>query len=489
MKKGLLFNIVDGLKWSTISQLVRQVLQYTTTIILVNLISPNDFGLMAMAVIVIGFLEIFKDLGLSSAVIQKENPSEDLKSSIFWINVSFGIIISLFIYLAAPLVAFLYNSNTVKPILEVLAITFSISGLSIIQKAIFEKELAFELLSKIELFASTAAFITAIMLAIYGYGVWSLVFQAIVNVFVSTSLLLFFSKWKPKFLFKYSEVKLVAHYSLNLLGFNAVNYFARNSDYFLIGKYLGENELGHYYLAYRLMLYPIQNITMVISRVLFPSFSLIKNDDNKFRYMYTQVTNGIALITFPMMTGLALVSYNFSEVFIKSGWDSNLVAQLIIILAPIGALQSVISTVGNIYQAKGKTNWMFRWSLFYTSITIIGFVIGLKWGVIGVAVCYLITNLLMLYPVFAIPFRLIDMKVFDFFKSFKETIYSVTIMGLIVFFISVITKNINNSSIRLLLQILMGIISYILFSIIINKDRISNIKHIISDYFQTSKRG
>lgn len=489
MKKGLLFNIVDGLKWSTISQIIRLILQYTTTIILVNLISPNDFGLMAMAVIVIGFLEIFKDLGLSSAVIQKENPSEDLKSSIFWINVSFGIMISLVIYLAAPIVAFLYNSNAVKPILEVLAITFSISGLSMIQKAIFEKELAFKLLSKIELSASTAAFITAIVLAIYGYGVWSLVFQAMVNVFVSTFLLLFFSKWKPKFLFKFSEVKLVAHYSLNLLGFNVVNYFARNSDYFLIGKYLGETELGHYYLAYRLMLYPIQNITMVISRVLFPSFSLIKNDDDKLRYMFTQVTNGIALITFPMMTGLALVSYNFSEVFIKSGWDTNLVAQLIIILAPIGALQSVISTVGNIYQAKGKTNWMLRWSLFYTSITVIGFLIGLKWGVIGVAVSYLVTNLLMLYPVFAIPFKLIDMKVFKFLYSFKETFFSVAIMGVIVLFISAINTDTYNSSLKLIMMILGGIFSYILLSVYINRGKILNIKNIFTEYLKLTKEG
>jgi PST family polysaccharide transporter len=444
---------------------------------------------MAMAVIVIGFLEIFKDLGLSSALIQKENPSDELKSSIFWISISFGIIISLLIYFTSPIVAFIYNSNSVKPILEVLAISFSISGLSIVQKAIFEKGLAFKLLAKIELFASTTGFITAITLAIYGYGVWSLVFQAIVNVFVSTVFLLFFSEWKPKFIFQPAEVKSVASYSLNLLGFNTVNYFARNSDYFLIGKYLGDNALGHYYLAYRLMLFPIQNITIVISRVLFPSFSLIKKDNFNFRKMYTEATNGIALITFPMMTGLALVSYNFTEVFINSSWNQNLIALLIIILAPIGALQSVISTVGNIYQAKGKTDWMFRWSLFYTAFTVSGFIIGLKWGVTGVAISYLITNILMLYPVFVIPFKLIDMKIINFFKSFKGTIFSVTIMGLIVFFVSAVTKNINNSSLRLLLPILTGIISYVLVSLIINKDRISNIKNIISEYYQSYREG
>lgn len=458
------------------------MLQYISTIILVNFLSPDDFGLMAMAVIVTGFLEIFKDLGIGSAVIQKENLSEKFLSSVFWLNIFLGAVITVIIFFSSQVISLFYNSPAVGPILKVLSVTFFISSFSILHKTLLEKKLAFNVITKVELTTAISGFMIAIFFAVFGYGVWSLVFQSLGSSFIGTILFWYYSEWKPTLMFKLQELKSIFRYSINLAAFNIVNYFARNGDYILIGKFLGDRELGHYYLAYRIMLYPVQNITIVISRVIFPSFAQIQKDDLKLRKSYQHLTNAIALLTFPMMFGLAVVSFNFTNVFFSSSWDHELLAGLILILAPIGAMQSIISTVGNLYQIKGKTDWMFRWSLFYTTITVSGFLIGIKWGVIGVAFAYLITNVLLLYPVFAIPLKLIKMPTFYFFKSFVPNILSVIAMCSLVFVFSFIIGDSVNNVFKFVISIILGVVSFSIFSLILNRENLMKFKSTISRY-------
>ena len=487
MSDGLLVDTVRGLKWSTISRISQQGLQYIATIILVGVLSPDDFGLMAMAMVVIGFLDIFKDLGTSSAIIKEENPSNELKCSLFWVNVGFGLLIFVIIYFASPLLAVLFNSSKVELVLQLLSLSFLFAGFSIQQKALLEKKMSFQILSLIELFSSAIAFLVAVYLALNGFGVWSLVWQVLSNTFLSTVLIWIFSNWKPGLLFKFSELRKITAYSANLVGFNIINYFARNGDYFLIGKFLGDHELGHYYLAYRIMLYPLRNITLVISRVIFPAFSKIQHENAKLREAYVRITNSIAIITFPMMAGLALVSFNFTEAFFGENWDTKLVAHIIIILAPVGALQSIISTVGNIYQVKGRTDWMFRWSLFASTLTLLGFIIGLKWGITGVAISYLITNVLMIFPVFMIPFKLINLSVVKFLISFKLTILSVVGMIVVLLCALYLIADKFNDIITLSILIILGIGSYLLISFSINKDKLIEIKSMVSKYYKVTK--
>ena len=475
MSDNLKSKTVKGLKWSSLSQITRQVLQYISTLVLVGVLPPEDFGLMSMALIITGFLEIFKDLGTGSALIQKESLSKKIIASIFWLNLGFGALIALVLYLISPLFALIYNVKEITSILQILSISFLIAGTSIIHKALLEKQLYFKELSIIELLSSFISFVIGIYLAISGYGVWSLVFQSLTYTSLNSLMLWIFSNWKPSFHFDIKDVKLLSSFSLNLTGFNIVNYFARNMDYFIIGKFLGDRPLGHYYLAYRIMLYPIQNITWVVSRVLFPSFSRIQNDNKRFKSAYIKITNSVALLTFPIMAGMAFLSHEFVATFFGRNWDVELVSMLIMILAPVGALQSVISTVGNIYQAKGRTDWMFKWSIFYSTFTIIGFFIGIRWGTIGVAYSYLITNLILIYPVFSIPFKLIELQPIKFFKSFASTFFAIAIMLGILYLSSSFIQNLNDLS-RLVILSFVGGSVYIIISFILNRKYLLELK-------------
>lgn len=472
---------LKGIQWSSISQISRQLLQYITTLILANLLKPGDFGLMAMALVITGFIDIFKDLGTSAAVIHLAEINKVLISSIFWLNIFFGILFTLIIFFAAPIIALFFNSTDIIPILKTLSILFFILSFGILPKSLMERDLDFNGLAKIEITSVLAGSILGILLAIMNYGVWSLVFQAIVNNFVFTILILINKRVFPGFEFSIFEIKTVSNYSLNLVGYNIFNYFVRNADYMIIGRYLGENQLGNYYLAYKIMLYPLQSVTTIISRVLFPLYSKLKNDLNRFKEIYLKSTHAIALLTFPMMIGMMAVSEFFVKSFFSNAWDTNLLIQLLIILAPVGLIQSIAATTGSIYMSTGKTNWMFGWGIFSGIITITGFIIGLQWGVIGIAVSYLITTLLLFYPVFFLPFKIIKLNFLKFLKNFWKILLSCIIMWFLVTIASNILLINLSSFYKLLIFIVIGLSSYVITIKIIDKENILYLKKLLSE--------
>ena len=252
-------------------------------IILARLLAPSDFGLLGMATLVIGFVNLFKDLGTSSAVIQSRDASEDLLSSVFWANVGFGALASLVLLATSSWIAAFYHQPRLTAILRVLALNFVISGLSILQQALFERKLQFKILARVEMTGVMVGAMVGVGSAFAGAGVWALVAQSISSTASISLLLWYFSDWRPRLIFHRGEINRVRSYSLNLLGFNVFNYFARNADYLLIGKFLGATLLGIYTLAYRMMLYPLQSITTVICRVMFPVYSKLQDDDASFR--------------------------------------------------------------------------------------------------------------------------------------------------------------------------------------------------------------
>ncbi|RLC21973.1 MAG: colanic acid exporter [Deltaproteobacteria bacterium] len=426
---------ISGIKWSSVSQFGKQGLSFVVTAILAHLLNPSDYGLIGMATVVIGFMQLFKDLGTSAAIIQRQNLSQTLISSIFWMNAGFGVLMMGLAWLIAPLISLFYYEPRLTLVLRVLSFSFFISGLSIVQNALLQKKLCFDMLTKSEIISAVFGSIIGITMAAKGFGVWSLVGQTITGNICLTICLWISSEWRPSRSFSCSEIRTISSYSLNLTGYSIFNYFARNADYIIIGRYLGAQDLGYYTLAYRLMLYPLQSVTSVIGRVLFPIFSQIQNDNERFRRVYLKICFSTALITFPMMAGLWVVSESFILSIFGEKWSS--VIPLLMILAPVGMIQSVGSTVGAIYQAKGRTDWMFRWGIATGTFASISFIIGMRWGIMGIAWTYFLVSLIVFaYPNFAIPFRLIELG----FQKFLSVLWRPFVCSMLMFSILLILQ-------------------------------------------------
>jgi PST family polysaccharide transporter len=216
-----------------------------------------------------------------------------------------------------------------------------------------------------------------------------------------------------------------------MAGFNIFNYFIRNADNLLIGRFLGAQALGYYTLAYLIMLYPLY-IAWGILRVSFPIFAQMQDDNVRFCYAYLRVIKMISMVTFPLMFGLWGLVEPFVLTVFQDKWSP--IIPLLLILVPLGLIQSIGTTVGTIYQAKGRADWMFKWGIFAGIVSVLAFIVGLGWGILGVAAAYTLTNLLILaYPNFAIPFKLIDLSMPRFLQSlWRQFICSLIMLGAIL---------------------------------------------------------
>ncbi len=459
-KHALTTKTVGGIGWSGISQVIRLLFQLGITAILARLITPNDFGLLAMVVIFTNFARIFCDFGLSAALIQRKRLTEEHLSSIFWINVLTGLILAVILAALAPAIAHFYNESRLISIVVVLASTFLISSFGIVQTALFTRELKFRLLVIVEILGVAISGTAAVVLAFSGLGVWSLVWQQVVSSFVIVILLWAFSSWKPKFLFRWQRAKELLGFGLNLTGFSFVNYFSRNLDNLLIAKFLGASPLGFYNLAYQLLLFPLANLSHVVGRVMFPSLSIIQDDKTKVRYAYMKATRYIAAITFPLMIGLLVIAPQFIRVIFGPQWERSIFMVQILALAAL--LQSIGTLNGNIYWSQGRTDIQFKVGIIFTILTAFGFVIGLRWDVEGVAIAYAIVTFLLAYPSLAIPFKLIDLKFSHFVRQF-DSISSATIgMGGIVFALRFLLQDTLGTAnwITLISTVALGVASY-----------------------------
>lgn len=472
----LLQKTVTGVKWNLASQGTQQVAQLLTTIVLARLLQPYDFGLVGMAIVVIGFLSLFKDLGTSAAVIQTREVTEELLSSVFWANTAFGCLITIMLAAAAPLAALFFHEPRVTAILRVLSLSFVISASSILQKTIFERELEFRITARAEAVGVIAGAVIGITSALMGAGVWALVAQSLTTASVVSVLLWSLSDWRPKMLFHWEEIRRVSRYSLNLTGFNTVNYLARNADYLLIGRFLGATSLGVYTLAYRIMLYPLQTVTTVTSRVMFPAYSQLQDDNARFRSVYLRTVAMTALVTFPMMVGIFTIAQPFVLSIFGENWA--IVIPLIKILAPVGLMQSILATIGTIYQAKGRTTEFFVWGVASSSLIVAGFLVGLRWGVLGVATSYAIVMLVIIIPGFAIPFHFIDLRLTTLVASLVRPLAASILMALVVMAVSTVLTHIAQLA-ALQLLVATGVIAYIAGSWFVNRDQFRQVLALI----------
>jgi PST family polysaccharide transporter len=427
---GLKKRTVKGIGWAMSSQLLKVVLALAISSILAHLLHPEDFGLIAMAMVFINLVGLLNDMGLQSALIQKKEGGDAYASSAFWLNLAEGVLLSLAVAALAPAIARFYGESRLSPMIMAISPTFAVTSLGMIQGALLQKKLEFRMLAVADVLSVLAAGGAAVALAYGGAGAWSLVAQALVAAAIYTCIVFAASGWKPSMRFAWKPAGELLGYGLPLMGSSFVNYFNRNLDNMLIGKFLGGEQLGYYSLAYKLLLFPLQNVSSTLGRVMFPALALIQEDHAKVRDAYLKATRYIAAVTFPMMAGLALTAPQFVRVVFGPQWERSVF--LVQVLAGVGLIQSIGTTVGWIYLSQGRTDILFKWNLFALAVASASFALGLLWDIEGVACSYATASLLLAYPLFAIPFRLIGLRFKSFWGNLGRAAACTAMMGAVV---------------------------------------------------------
>ena len=309
---------LKGIGWVSFAQIITQIIQFIVSVVLARLLFPKDFGMIAMIVVFSNFINVFQGLGMGSSIVQKKDLDGDHINSIFWIVTGLGLFLTMLMIGVSPIIAHFYKQPQLLKLSMALGMTFFITSLGIVPRSLFGREMQFKVLSLINIIAVSFAGLLAIFLAFKGFGVWSLIYRQIALVTLGSLLLLIIRKWKPTFSFQWSKIETMFKFGINLTGASFTNYFKRNLDNLLIGKFLGAQALGYYNFSYNIMLYPLGRISGVLSQVFFPALSKIQENLSRIREVYKKATFFISVITFPLMIGLFVLAPEFVRAVFKT---------------------------------------------------------------------------------------------------------------------------------------------------------------------------
>ena len=459
--RSLSHKTASGVAWISLFQIARQLLQVCSVSVLARKVPPSGYGLVAMAVVIIAFLECVRDAGIGSALVREREVSDDLAATVFWLTCGLGIFVTLIMIAVSWPAARFFREPQVATVLQFLSIGFFMGTTGVVPLAMLNREMAFRKVALAQTAGAVSGTVVAVTVALAGGKVWSLVSGSITTVTVATLAIWIASPFRLKAVFRPSDARHMLSFGLNLSGANVLNYFSRNADNLLVGKFLGSGPLGFYQMGYMLMTYPIQNFAAVVAQVVYPALSKIQDDHERFRAAYLRSCRLIGLLTFPLMLGLAVTAQPFVRVFLGARWMP--VAGLLIVFAPLGAAQSIYATVGLIYNTQGRSDVLLRWWMFAGVMYVGSFALGLRWGILGVAGCYAFVWLLLMVPSFMIPFRLVELSGKQFLRTLWPTIWMSFVMAAITeaWLQGLRRLGIQNAPVELISTVMLGIVVYL----------------------------
>lgn len=396
LKTNLGGRTVRGGAVTIVSQGIKFLLGIGTTVVLARLLTPEDYGLIGMVIVITGFVSMFKDLGLSNATIQREEINAEQISTLFWFNVALSISIMLLMAALAPAVSWFYSDSRLTLITIVYATGFLFGGLTVQHEALLRRQMRFTALAARDIISLLAGIITALILGWYGWGYWALVANQLVAGLTNAISVWILCRWRPGVPVRSSGVRSMLAFGTNLTGFSIVNYFARNLDNMLIGKFWGSVQLGLYAKAYQLLLLPIDQINSPVAAVAVPALSRLKDSPERYREAYLRIIEKVAMLTMPGMALLIATSDWVVLLVLGPQWSGA--ARIFTLLGMVGLVQPIANTTGWLFISQGRTNHMFQWGLIGSTIIIVGIVVGLPWGAVGVAGTYSATTLFIATP-------------------------------------------------------------------------------------------
>ncbi len=457
-----------GARWSAVAMVVRQSLTLLTTAILARFLFPEDFGLMGMAWTVINLLTLGLGLGTGTAIVQRKHLDDDCVSSIFWLTLFVGISLGVVFFLLSWPASWAFAEPRIRPYLQVMSVLFLLYSINIIYQGLLQRSMRFDRLATLEIVGAVCGAAGAIAAAVSGLGVWALVIQEILRVLAMMSLAYGFVRWVPRLHFSRQDLKGVLSFGLNLVGYNFTNYVSRNIDYLLIGRFLGPSPLGLYSMGYNIIVFPVTRVAGILGRVLVSWFSRLQDEDDALRRHYAEVIGVIAFVSFPIMLGLEATARPFVLTLLGEKWER--IVPLLLILAPVGMMQSVIAVIGTLFQAKGRTDLQFRWGLFIGTLVAAGIALGLRWGLVGIAAGYAVAHLPICILGLYLPRRLIGLPVRSLLGTILRPLFASGLMMCAVLALRASWFSRYMPILDLGLSVLVGIAAYALLSALTNRD-------------------
>lgn len=350
-------------RWTTVSSLVRAGLQVAQIAILARYLSPKDYGLMAMVSVVLSYVALFSDFGLSTAFVQRQQISHEERSSLYWLSVAVGAVLMLLVMAASPLAAHFFKEPQLVPLMMLAATTFFVIPLGQQLRIDAEKALNFRPVALIEISAAITGFAIAVIAAWLGWNVYALVVSSMVTAWVALLLQWSFlaNGWRPAWRLRWNEVRWYAHFGSGMVMNNVINQVNSTIDVFLGGRLLGAAQLGFYSIPRNLILQVQGMVNPIFTRVGFPLIASIQHDKERVKHVYLKTMNLTASVNAPIYVAIGFFAPEIVSVLLSDKWQHA--APLLRVLAIWGLLRSFGNPAGSLVFGLGRVRLALLWNL------------------------------------------------------------------------------------------------------------------------------
>lgn len=451
--------VLVGLSWSGGSRLISQLVTWAITILVMRLLSPGDYGLMAMAGFFTAFLALLNELGLGAALIQKKDIDDLFLRKIFGLLLVSNLFFFLLLFASAPMIALFFNEQRITPIIRVSSIHFLMTSFSIISYSLLMRKMDFKKISIIELISAISGSLLTLILAFLSFGVWSLVWGNLAMSLIRVIGLMMASRFICIPSFSIKGLSQAMSFGGYVLSSRVLWYLYTHADTFIIGKILGKELLGYYSVSMQLASLPMDKTSHLLNQVAFPAFSNIQDDPQKVSNYFLKAVRLGSFFAFPILWGISSIAPELVAVLLGDKWqNASLPFQLLSLIIPI---QMISSWTSPPVLGLGRPDISFYNTLLGFIVMPVAILIFIHWGLLGVCLAWLIFYPLLFWYYLSRVVRALGISVFDVIAAMMKPVLAAATMYAAVMVLKLVLGGDPKSITHLVLFIITGLLVYL----------------------------
>ena len=450
-------SLAGGVAWTAGVKWLSQLLTWPATLVVVRLLSPDDYGLVAMGSVYVGLVNLVNEFGLGSAIIKHRELTRPQIAQLSGLCVLFGLGGFVLSAAAAYPLALFYHTPAVTLVVIALSVNFLLTSFKTVPLSLMQRDFQFKESALNEAVGAVVQSTTLVAFAYFGLRYWSLVLAFLLSS-LATTILSYLQRphalaWPVP-----SEIREPMRFGSHLVGSRIGWYLYNNADFFVVGRVLGQTALGAYSFGWSFATLPVEKVTTLIGRVAPPIFSAVQDDHKALRRYLTRLTGGIALLTLPAGVGLALVAPEFVSVALGDKWLAAIAP--LRMLALFAAIRSIMPIVSQAGTAIGLAPYVMRNAIISAVVMPVAFLIGSHWGTSGVASAWLIAYPFVIAPLCVTVFRRIGLTAGEYARALWPALSSTALMAPAVFLAQRSVNSAWPTGVRLLVEVSVGALAY-----------------------------
>lgn len=476
---------VKSVIWSIGGQFAKHGTQFILQIILARLLLPEDFGKIGMILVFILISNIMIDSGFSQALIREQKVDQADYSTVFYFNLAVSFFLYGILYVSAPSISVFFNESQLVPLLRVLSLCLIINALSIIQRTLLTKNIDFKTQTKIVIISGLLSGAIAIISALLGLGVWSLVIKTVSLQLFQSILLWVFNDWRPSLVFQFESIKRLFGFGSRLMIAGVISIIYSNIYYVVIGKMYPIAQLGYYTNAAKITEPASLSITAALQKVTYPVLSTIQDEEERLKHGFRKIIRISAFINFPLMVGLAAIADPFVQLLFGEKWIPMVIYFQMLCIA--GMLNPIHEIDLNILQVKGKSSLFLKLSIarkIILTVLIVGAVL-LNVGVIGLIFVAVIQSYIEFFIISFFSGREISYSTGEQIRDLLPIYIITIIMGAVVYVSGMLLP--ENNMMKIIVQIVIGTATYIGISKLVRLQVLKVLVDLLSPILQKGK--